>query len=142
MENENPDTHTGIWIDTRVADIITVTPEGETFKTVASNIITKERSDGERGSVGRIGDQYMDSEKGKHQKLEEQTKMFLKHLIEELKNYESFVIFGPASMKIKLEKELQKHKDLASKIDGVTTSDSMTQNQKVAWVREFYKDKE
>lgn len=139
MKNGKSDSHTGIWIDTRNADIISVSSSGSSFNSIASDIVTKEREDGEKGNQGRIGDQFLDPEKGRHQKLEEQTKMFLKHIIELIRRDDSFVIFGPSSMKIKLEKEIQKHKDLAPKIDGVETADSMTENQKVAWVRDYYK---
>ena len=41
-------------------------------------------------------------------------------------------------MKIKLKKELLDHSVLRDHIAGVETTDSMTENQMVAWVKQYY----
>ncbi|RLD22121.1 MAG: hypothetical protein DRI54_08625, partial [Bacteroidetes bacterium] len=64
---------------------------------------------------------------------------YLKRIILEIKNSDEVVLFGPAGMKTDLEKMILKDNNLKGKLVGVKTADSMTENQLVAWVREFYK---
>ena len=140
MKGENKGNHTGIWIDTKQAKIININGKEHKIDVILSDIDTKEREDGERGNQGRFGEQYLDPEKHKHNKLNEQSKAFFKQIINTIKKESSYVIFGPSSMKLKLEGEIKEHKDLKSKIDGVKTADSMTDNQLAAWVRDFYSE--
>lgn len=130
--------HIGIWIDTKQAKIIHVDEDKYTIDVVLSEIETKEREDGERGNQGRIGDQFLDPEKHRHNKFNEQSKAYLKRVLFALKGDSAFVVFGPSTMKFQLEKEIKGHKDLKGKLDGVKTADSMTENQLAAWVRNFY----
>ena len=48
------------------------------------------------------------------------------------------MLFGPAEMKTELEKMILKDNSLKDKLVAVQTADSMTENQLVAWVKEFY----
>jgi len=63
---------------------------------------------------------------------------YLKRIISEIKNSDKIVLFGPAEMKTDLEKVIQKDNNLKNKLIAVKTADSMTENQKVAWVKKFY----
>ena len=49
------------------------------------------------------------------------------------------VLFGPASLKRKLAEMIKSDLVMADKLKDVKTSDIMTQNQMVAWVKKFYK---
>ena len=138
MKGENTGNHTGIWIDTKQAKIIHIKGKEHKVDAILSEIETKEREDGEKGNQGRMGDQFLDPEKHRDNRLNEQSKAFLKETINAIKTESSFVIFGPSSMKLKLENEIKEQKDLKSKLDGVKTADSMTDNQLAAWVRDFY----
>ena len=138
MKGEDTGSHLGIWIDTKNAKIIHVDKNEYKIELILSEIETKEREDGEKGNQGRFGDQYLDPEKQKHNKLNKQTKAFFQRVISALNKDASFVIFGPSSMKQKLEKEIKVHTFLKDKLDGVETVDSMTDNQLAAWIRDFY----
>jgi stalled ribosome rescue protein Dom34 len=69
-----------------------------------------------------------------------QFRNYFNEIIPEIKEADSIVIFGPAEAKIKFKKELEEnHKAVDKKVAKVETADSMTDNQVVAWVRDFYK---
>ena len=72
-----------------------------------------------------------------------QLKLYFKEIANEVRDASSLVIFGPAEVKDKLNKELQeKYKDISLKVKGVNVADSMTENQMKAWVRDFFKSNE
>ena len=49
------------------------------------------------------------------------------------------MLFGPAQTKNKLEKLILINPNLSSKLKGVQVSDSMTKNQKIAYVKNYFK---
>lgn len=68
-----------------------------------------------------------------------QTSEFIKKLLKEITNCDSFVIFGPSKMKKILKKEIKNNMLLAPKLLGVFKSEQLTENQMVAWVKDYYK---
>lgn len=133
---------TGIWLDNEKAAIITLKTFGYKLNTIASDIITKERFDGETKKYGRFGNQSLSPEKHKERRIKEQTSNYLKNLISEIKNVDELVLFGPANMKKELKKQILLDTTLAPKLKAVLSADSMTKNQMVAWVKEFYRSSE
>ena len=131
----------GIWIDTKQAVIIKLLNESHSVKIVESNIETRERVPGESKKFGRFGGQYMTFEKNKLNKRNEQTNHFIKNLFKEVQNCNSIVLFGPSKMKTIFEKELKKNMQLGTKLVGVFNAKLLTENQMVAWVKDFYKKK-
>jgi stalled ribosome rescue protein Dom34 len=129
----------GIWIDTKQAVIIKLSNGSHSVKVIESNIETKERVSGETKKYGRFGGQYMTFEKNKLNRKIEQTNQFLKNLMKEIQNCDSVVLFGPSKMKNIFEKELKNNMQLAHKLTAVSTSKLLTENQMVAWVKDFYK---
>jgi len=128
----------GIWIDTKQAIIIKLSNDKQTVKVIESNIETRERVLGETKKYGRFGGQYMTFEKNKLNRRNEQTNHFIKNLFKEVQNCDSLVLFGPSNMKNIFEKELSKNLQLANKLVGVYNSKQLTENQMVAWVKDFY----
>lgn len=59
----------------------------------------------------------------------------------ELKGADEIVLSGPAGMKTELEKLIQDDTDLSSRLKGVETTDRMTENQIVAWVKKYFEGK-
>jgi len=59
----------------------------------------------------------------------------------EIKDATEIALFGPAGMKIELEKIIQDDAVLASRIKAVETADSMTDNQMAASVKNHYHHK-
>lgn len=129
----------GIWIDTRQAVVIKLSNGEYTVKTIESNIDTRERIPGESKKYGRFGGQYLTYEKNWANKKLEQTNKFLKILLKEIEDCDTVVIFGPSIMKTIFEKEIKNNLALIHKLAGVFDADSITENQMVAWVKDFYK---
>ncbi|MGV6845080.1 MAG: hypothetical protein ACWA42_03000 [Lutibacter sp.] len=65
--------------------------------------------------------------------------IFFENIIAELKKINRFVVFGPGPIKKKFEKEILKIPELLAKFKGIHTVDKLTKNQKVAWVKAFFK---
>jgi fructose-1-phosphate kinase PfkB-like protein len=128
----------GIWIDTKQAVAIKLFNNKHSVKIIESNIETRERVAGESKKYGRFGGQYMTFEKNKLNRKNEQTNQFIKNLIKEVENCESVVLFGPSKMKNIFEKELLKNLKLSIKLVGVYNSKQLTENQMVAWVKDFF----
>ena len=129
---------TGIWLDHEKATIITLNRNRYKLNTIESDIVTKERTDGETKKYGRFGDQALSQEKHRERRIKEQTSNYLKNLMKEINDVDELVLFGPANMKKELEKHIHKDTTLASKLKAVVSADSMTDNQMVAWVKKFY----
>ena len=130
----------GIWIDTKQAVIIKLSENlDHSIKKIESNIETRERVDGESSKYGRFGNQYLTYEKNRKNRKNEQTNIYMKTLIKEVQNCEKVVLFGPANMKKVFEKEIKKHLQISDKLVGVSNAESLSDNQIVAWVKDYYK---
>jgi hypothetical protein len=130
---------TGVWIDKQKAIIISFFGNDFNVKKIESGIETRERVDGESGHISRFGSQSLNPESKKENRLNEQSKIFLKKVVEELSHSDEFVIFGPSTMKMELAKELKDKSGLGARLKGIESADDMTENQMNAWVRSFFK---
>lgn len=130
----------GIWIDQKEANLITLTSNAINSKTIYSDIETRVRVEGEKKQFGRFGDQYLVDEKGKENRLKEYTQKYLQRVIKELERADEIFLFGPAQTKFKLEKIISEIPQIALKLKDTVTTENMTHNQKLAYVRDFYKE--
>lgn len=128
----------GVWLDQKEANIITIFNDTVQNKTVYSDIETRERFVGETKKFGRFGDQYLNDEKGKKNRIHELTNRYLNEILKELSDAEEFILFGPAQTKLKLEKLIHNKLELSSKLKEVQTAENMTENQKVAYVKKYF----
>jgi hypothetical protein len=129
---------TGIWIDKEKAILITLFNGDHVIKNIESDIVTKERDSGESKDFTKFGNQFLNSEKKKANKLKQQTDNYLGKVILDIKKSDEVVIFGPAKMKTELEKVIRNNNDVSGKLLEVKTVDKMTENQLVAWVKEYF----
>jgi hypothetical protein len=129
----------GVWIDQREANLIKVTDKGVMSKTIYSDIETRIRIAGEKKQFSRFGDQFIVDEKGKENRVNEYTQKFLQKILKEVSSEDQILLFGPSQTKFKLEKLILSRPELAVKLLGTKTADNMTHNQKLAYVRDFYK---
>jgi len=84
-------------------------------------------------------DVVQDSKYLEREKL--QLKKYFKSLASEIEDAGAIVLFGPAEIKDKFNKELNtSYKDLSAKVKDVVKADSMTKRQVQAWVKAFFKD--
>lgn len=130
---------TGIWLDKEKAIIINLLEGKHTIKHLNSKITTRERFPGEGKRFGRFGNQFLSMESKKRNMIENQSDEFLKTIINEVKYVDKLVLFGPAEMKTRLEKAILKNGQVSQKLIAVEPADNMTENQLVAWVKEYYK---
>ena len=129
---------TGIWLDQKEANIITLIGDIVNSKTIYSDIETRERFEGETKAFGRFGDQFLNNEKSKKNKINDQTTKYLNLIIKEIEQTDEILIFGPAQTKIKLENLIQNNANISSKLVEVQKAENMTENQKVAYVKKFF----
>ncbi len=132
---------TGIWIDTKGAVIISLTENSHTIKTIHSSIEARERLPGETKAFTRFGNWFLDFGKKKENRLANEKRGYFKNVSNEIKTADEIVLFGPAGIKKELEKFIQDDTVLASRLRAVETTDSMTENQMVAWVKNHYQQK-
>lgn len=131
--------NTGIWLDRKRALIVNLNKNEETVKIVHSDIdnfnITANKYVG--GAKEIVKDrEYLEREK-------HQFKGYFRDIIQELNDRDALVIFGPAETFEKFAKELEEHhKHISTKIKGIRRADSMTENQVIAWVRDFFESNE
>jgi hypothetical protein len=130
----------GIWIDQSKASLVSVIEKDASMRTIPSQISTRIRVDGEGKDFGRFGNQYLDQQKKIENKRMQQKHEFIKNVLEELKDAEEFVVLGPAEMKTELRKTIEKDKNLLSKLKSVENAEKMTDNQLVAWVKDYFKE--
>ncbi len=138
MESKETINNVGVWIDLKKAIIVTLNGKDKKVQTIPSEIEPQERIPGEKKKYVRFGNQFSNLEKQKENRLKNETKEFLKNVVSQLGHSDALVLFGPAGMKHELEKLILKNKKLAGKLQGVKTADSMTDNQTVAWVVNYY----
>ena len=130
----------GVWIDQKEANIITlVNQEAIKTKTIYSDVETRIRVEGEKKQFGRFGDQYLVDEKGKKNRIEEYTTRYLNKVVDELKSADQILVFGPAQTKKRLEKLMFEDQSLTEKLKEIKVSDNMTDNQKIAYVKAYFK---
>ncbi|RUA06900.1 MAG: hypothetical protein DSY82_09025 [Flavobacteriia bacterium] len=130
----------GVWLDLKEANIVYLDEGKQEYKTLYSEIETRERIPGESKKFGRFGDQYLNFEKTKKHKLDEQIHKYLLKVLDEIKDAEEILIFGPSQTKIRLEKMILSNPKLVIKLKEVKNADQMTDNQKKAYVRNYFKD--
>lgn len=131
---------TAIWIDRKEAFILSISGDGRKCEKIESDISGHERIPGEGKAYTRMGDTYMDDAKRKDNKKAHQTKAYFDQIMTKLQSADQIVLFGPAEMKLHLEKEIRTHKELSDKLLGVEAAERMSKNQLFAWMIDYYKN--
>jgi hypothetical protein len=128
----------GIWLDKKNAHIVEIHDDRVSLKTILSEVEDFHPSGGfglgYRGSPqdAMPENKYLDREK-------QQLKKYFKNIVSVITHAEDIVIFGPAETGEKFYKELtESYSDIKAKVKDVVKTDSMTQNQVKAWVKEFF----
>lgn len=129
----------GIWIDTRQAIIVTLDGRKITTQTIYSGTSRKLKIEGEgsqKSVRGGIGFDFKSSQENRHK---EELRKFFQAVIGEIKDSDKLYLLGPASAKLMFEKELWKEGIKGARIARVETNDTLTINQLIAKVREFFR---
>ncbi|HSQ44404.1 MAG TPA: hypothetical protein VLM16_05380 [Ginsengibacter sp.] len=132
----------GVWIDTKQAVIIFLKKNSEDIKIVDSTIEGRARDAGGKKLFSRFGIQFSNVQKKKATRKTHELQDYFKEVVNEIKDTEEVVLFGPAKMKTELEKYMLNESLQGPVIKRVEAADNkMTQNEKVAWVKKFYQQK-
>jgi hypothetical protein len=131
----------GVWINLKKAVITSLEENNHEVKTIYSSIEGRERIPGEKKAFTRFGNQVLEFGKKKQNRLANEKREYLKKVLNELKGADEIVLSGPAGMKTELEKLIQDNTVISSRLKGVETTDSMTENQIVAWVKKYFEGK-
>jgi hypothetical protein len=128
----------GIWLDFREANLITLRGKSETFETILSEIDTSRPKGGSRSKTP-WGPMETVSEKAHLERRKHEEKIYFDKIIDAVKDADEVYIFGPAQAKEGLVKAIKEKSNLFQPwLGDVETSDSMTKNQKIAQVRDFF----
>lgn len=130
---------TGIWIDGSKAIIVTLLNNKESTIEIESKIENRVHHDGEGDKGSFMGSRHINNEKKIDERKKHQIDGFLKNVIEHIKKDDELYVFGPAEIKLKLKTLIEDDNQLTPKLKTVETAGSMTINQVVAKVRDFYK---
>jgi stalled ribosome rescue protein Dom34 len=128
----------GIWVDKREAKIVSIEGDREHLVTVVSGIEEFHAKGGSRSRV-KWGPQDVVQDSKYLEREKHQLASFFKEIIDQIAGADAIVIFGPAQTGGSLNKEItENHPRLKNKIAAVKKADTMTDNQLVAWVRDYY----
>jgi hypothetical protein len=130
----------GIWIDSRIAKITSIRDGKEEMNLVQSNI-EEFNPTGGSGSKVKGGPQDVVQDNRYLERKKNQSKVFYKDVISQVKNADSIVIFGPAQTGEELYKAFSEvTPDTFEKVRGVKKTNSMTDNQIKAWVKDYFSE--
>jgi len=128
----------GIWIDRRNAKIISIKGGNVQFDTIVSNLEDFNVTGGSGTSV-KGGPQDVVKERKYLEREKQQLSAFFQAIALFIADADAIVILGPAQTGEKLHAELsEKHTQLHNKVKSVEKADSMTDNQLIARVRDYY----
>ncbi|MCM4168106.1 hypothetical protein KCTC52924_03659 [Arenibacter antarcticus] len=130
----------GIWMDKEKAHIVRLTGEQEGFETIMSDLEFYRPSGGSGTKSAKWGPQDVIQDSKFLEREKHQLKTYFDHLANAIKDADAIALFGPGDTNEKFKKELtNNYKPLATKLKTVIKSDSMTENQVKALVRDYFK---
>jgi hypothetical protein len=130
----------GVWIDTKKAIIVTLEGQKEEkIKEINSDVENRIYHDKEGDKGTFFGERHGDNETKFDNRIDNQMDSYLDAVLDYIKGSDFLYVFGPAEAKTKLEQRINDIKALDKiKLKAVETADSMTLNQVVAQVKDFY----
>ena len=129
----------GIWLDKVKAYVITLHNHSEKLTMIYSEIKPYHIVGGS-GTRLKGGPQDVVQDSKYLEREKHDFNNYFKKIIENLKDADAIVIFGPAEAGEKLNKKLQQeYKPIANKITAVKKADSMTLNQTKALIKGYFK---
>ncbi len=130
----------GIWMDKEKAQIVRLHEEVEEFETLYSNLDFYKPSGGSRTRSAKWGPQDVVHDSKYLAKEKQQLKTYFNNLADAIGDADAIALFGPAETNQKFKKDLERnHKALAKKLKAITKTDSMTENQVKALVRDYFR---
>jgi stalled ribosome rescue protein Dom34 len=120
----------GIWMDHSTAHLMELTINPIETKTIESTFTHQTKED----SLAK-------SEHLMHNKEQQHQSAYYKQLGDEIKNYESVLLFGPTNAKVELFNFLKADSRFTKINIEIKQTDKLTEHQQHAFVREFFSTK-
>ena len=127
----------GIWLDLKEAFIIDANNENTNIQRIESEIDFSHFGGGARSKTP-YGPMDNTSERKVLDRRTHQMNDYFDTILNQINQGDELVIFGPAEAKVGLKKRIASKKGNALTVRGIVTADSMTENQRVAFVRDFF----
>jgi hypothetical protein len=128
---------TGLWIDHRKANIVSITDKGEEISLIISKAEKQLRRSGDSPLKGPYEPLQVPADDSRQKSFTGHLNIFYDAVIACIRDAESILIFGPGEAKDELKKRLKK-KNLGGRIAGIETADKMTVTQIAAKVRKRF----
>jgi stalled ribosome rescue protein Dom34 len=129
------DRNVGLWIDHKQAYLIW--NEDGKVEVIPSRIEPPAHYSGGT-QLGGKQNQKADIEARRSDRFKLQINKYYQQVITAIKDASSIFVMGPGEAKVEFQKAIKKSKDLHKRLLKVETTDKMTKNQMVAYVRKFY----
>ncbi len=131
-------TKIAIWLDFRNANLITLRGQKSSITTIDSDIDTSKPKGGARAKL-RYGATDTISEKHYLERRKHQEKAYYEKIMEAVQAANEVLVFGPAEAKEGLVKAIKASTNFHPALKGYETTHSrLTENQKVAYARDFF----
>jgi len=131
---------TGIWLDFEHANIIELENGKVTQNKIASNVETHHLVGGSRSKTAWSPTEKVSESKHLYRR-KQQEQNYYKTICEVVENSDELFVMRPAEAKIGLRKYMEGYKNLDNILLDVQTADSINENQKVAKVKAFFKER-
>lgn len=134
----------GLWMDNSKAQVVEFkNGEAVLVENIDSAIESLKRIDGEGKDTTRFtpnNEHTSNNEHKKHNIAQKELNEYFRILENKLAEYDDILIFGPGVAKEQFRNRLRDNKGFSDKWLSVQTSDKLTENQLLAYVRDFYKE--
>ena len=128
----------GVWIDGNEAFII----EKDTVTVIPSDV-DHFHIHGGSGTRFKGGPQDVVHDSKYLERKKNQLKLFYKQIVSQIKHGDMIVIFGPAEIGVDFASELKRNYEyIFNKVANVIKTDRMTENQLIAWVKQYFNNEE
>ena len=129
---------TGIWLDRKKALLVNLEGLNENLLTIKSEV-EDYRISGGSGTRFKGGPQDVVQDSKYLERRKHQLKNYFKNIASNLLKSHEIVLFGPADTNEKFYKFLQtRHNSIGQKVKDVIKADSMTSNQVVALIKNYF----
>ena len=132
---------TGIWLDSEKAFVITLIDGRPAVEKIDSPVETRVRINGEKKQYSRLGGMFVNPQKKRTKRHEQQLKAYYHMIMEKVKDSDAVYVFGPSNTPKRFYKELLHHKELASKVVAYESKGYLTRNQMIARVKRIYEER-
>ena len=130
---------TGIWLDKKVAYVISDDPEGHQHVEIIFSKVENYHVRGGSGTSRKGGPQDVVQDSRYLEREKHQMRSYFKEIVKYLKDASEVVIFGPAETGQKFKKELDlNYEPIGALVHEVVITDSMSKNQMKALVKNYF----